>query len=119
MKKLNYKYLNILLILSIVYVLYLLRDLWIGVFIKLLAVLKPFIIGFAIAYAVYPIERWLEKKKVPKVLAISLIVFVILAFIAIIIYSLIPIFTDQLGSFFSNILTFVNIKKPLNLKNLF
>lgn len=108
MKKLNYKYLNILLILSIVYVLYLLRDLWIGVFIKLLAVLKPFIIGFAIAYAVYPIERWLEKKKVPKVLAISLIVFVILAFIAIIIYSLIPIFTDQLGSFFSNILTFVN-----------
>ena len=58
MKKINYRGINILISLLIVYVLYLLRDLWIGVFFKVLAVLKPFIIAFAIAYAVFPFERW-------------------------------------------------------------
>jgi len=108
MQKINNRGINILISLLIIYVLYLLRDLWSGVFFKLLAVLKPFIIAFAIAYAVFPIEKWLEKKKIPKALAITIIVVVFLAFIAVIVYSLIPIFTDQLGSFFSSIITFVN-----------
>ena len=60
MKKVNYKSLNILIILAIVYVLFLMRDLWIGVFFKVLAVLKPFIIAFAMAYAIYPFLRWLQ-----------------------------------------------------------
>lgn len=108
MKKINNRGINILISLLIIYVLYLLRDLWSGVFFKLLAVLKPFLIAFAIAYAVFPIERWLEKKKIPKPIAISIIVIAFLAFIVVIIASLIPVFTDQLGSFFSSIITFVN-----------
>ena len=108
MKKINNRGINILISLLIVYVLYLLRDLWLGVFFKLLAVLKPFIIAFVIAYAIFPIEKWLESKKIPKALAISIIVIFFISFLVIIIYSLIPIFTEQLGSFFSNIITFVN-----------
>ena len=108
MKKLNYKYLNILLILAIVYVLYLLSDLWLGVFFKILDVLKPFLIAFVMAYALYPIEQWLESKKIPKVLAVIIIVFVLLLIVGIIVISLIPLFTEQLFSFFSNIIKFIS-----------
>lgn len=108
MKKVNYNYLNTLLVLLIIFVLYLLKDLWIGVAVKLLAVLTPFIIAFSIAYALSPFERWLESKKIPKAIAVFIIVLLILSFLAIIIYSLIPIFTEQLFTFFSSIMTFVS-----------
>ena len=108
MKKLNYKYLNVLLILCIVYVLYLLRNLWLGVFFKVIDILKPFLIAFAMAYAIFPIEQWLEKKKIPKALAVTIIVFVLLLLLGIIIYSLIPVFTEQLVSFFSNMIKFIS-----------
>ena len=108
MKKINYKYLNILLILLIVYVLYLLRDLWLGVFFKVIDVLKPFLIAFAMAYAIFPIEQWMERKKIPKGLAVAIIVFVLLLLLGIIVYSLIPVFTEQLVSFFSNMIKFIS-----------
>ena len=62
MKRINYKLLNTLILLTIVYVLFLLRDLWGGVFFKVLAILKPFIIAFVIAYAFYPFLKFLENK---------------------------------------------------------
>ena len=49
MKRINYKLLNALIALTIIYVLFLLRGLWGGVFVKILAILKPFIIAFVIA----------------------------------------------------------------------
>lgn len=107
MKRINYKYLNILLLLLIIYVLFLMRDLWLGAFVKLLAVLKPFLIAFAIAYALYPLEKWLISKKIPKSLAVTIIVVATVLFLVIIIYSLIPLFTDQLISFFSSFMTFL------------
>ena len=108
MKKVNYRGINILITLLIIYILYLLRDLWSGVFFKLLAVLKPFIIAFAIAYALFPFERWLESKKIPKAIAVSIIVLILVLFLVVIIYSLIPIFTEQLVTFFSSLITFVS-----------
>ncbi len=108
MKKVNYKYLNILLLLLIVYVLFLLRDLWLGVFFKVLAVLKPFIIAFVIAYALFPLEKWLETKKIPKLFSILIIVIFIIFFLVVLVYSLIPLFTEQLISFFSSFMTFLS-----------
>lgn len=107
MKKVNYKYLNMLLFLSIIYVLFLLRDLWVGVFFKLLAVLKPFIIAFVIAYALYPLEQWIEKKGINKAFSIIIIVVLFTLFIAMILYSLVPLFTEQLVTFFTSIMTFI------------
>lgn len=107
MKRINYKYVNFLLILLIIYVLFLMRGLWGGAFLKLLTVLKPFIIAFAIAYALYPLEKWLISKKIPKSLSVTIIVVFTVLFLAIIIYSLIPLFTEQLISFFSSIMTFL------------
>ncbi len=108
MKKVNYKSLNILIILAIVYVLFLMRDLWIGVFFKVLAVLKPFIIAFAMAYAVYPFLKWLQSKKIPKFFAILIILVILALFIFFVVISLVPVFTDQLVSLFGNIMKFVS-----------
>lgn len=107
MKRINYKYVNILLLLAIIYILFLLKDLWQGVFFKLLAVSKPFIIAFAIAYALYPLEKWLENKKIHKIPAVLIIVLLSTLFIVLILYSLIPLFTEQFVSFFSSIITFL------------
>lgn len=108
MKKVNYKSLNILIILAIVYVLFLMRDLWIGVFFKVLAVLKPFIIAFAMAYSIYPFLRWLQSKKIPKFFAILIILVILALFIFFVVISLVPVFTDQLVSLFGNIMKFVS-----------
>lgn len=108
MKKVNYKMVNLLIILTIVYILFLLKDLWCGVFFKVLAILKPFIFAFAIAYALNPFLKWLEKKKIKKPLGIIIIMVLLILFLAFIIMSLIPIFTDQLISLFSSIMTFIS-----------
>lgn len=108
MKRTNYKLVNILLVLLIIYVLYLLKDLWGSAVLKIIAVLKPFVIAFALAYAVYPLLKWLQKKKIPKILSVVLIVTLIVAFLAIVIKSLIPIFTEQLISLFSSTMTFLS-----------
>ena len=106
-RSIYYKLLNALIALTIIYVLFLLRGLWGGVFVKILAILKPFIIAFVIAYAFYPFLRWLQNKKWPKGLAVAFIVLLTVAFLGFIIYSLIPVFSEQLVSLFSSIITFV------------
>lgn len=108
MKKINYRMVNILILLSIIYILFLLRYLWGGVFYKVLAVLKPFIIAFVISYALYPLLKWLQSKKIPKSLSILIILILILTFLSFIIISLVPIFTDQLVSLFNSIMTFIS-----------
>lgn len=108
MRKVNYKMLNILIVLAIIYILFLMRNLWIGVFFKVLAVLKPFIAAFAIAYAIYPFLKWLQSKKIPKFVSILIILIAIALFIFFIVMSLVPIFTDQLVSLFNNIMKFVS-----------
>ena len=55
--KINYKLVNVLLILLIVAVLYWISGLWIGIFKKVLAIVFPFLVGFAIAYALYPLKK--------------------------------------------------------------
>lgn len=103
----NYKTLNVLIILAIIYILFLMKDLWAGVFFKVLSILKPFIIAFAMAYALYPFLKWLQSKKIPKFLGILIILIMLISFISFIVISLVPIFTDQLISLFNSIMTFV------------
>ncbi len=108
MKKINYRMVNLLVLLTIVYILCSLKYIWGEVFIKVLAILKPFIFAFAIAYALYPLLKWLQSKKIPKIVSVFIIVILIVLFISFIIISLVPIFTDQLVSLFNNIMTFIN-----------
>lgn len=98
--------LNILMIIGIVYLLYLMRDLWAGVVVKLIAIFKPFIIGFVLAYAFYPFLKFLEKK-LPKWLGIVIILLIVFGILAYIIINIIPVFTNELADLLSGLMQFL------------
>ena len=102
-KNINYKYLNILLILGIIYLLFLMSDLWIGVVSKVFVILLPFIIAFCVAYVLYPFLKFLMKKKVPKALAVFIIIAAILLIIGLTLYYVVPLFVNQLINLLSNL----------------
>ena len=63
--KVNYKLLNILLGILIVCLLYFIKDLWLGILSKIIAILLPFLVAFAVSYAIYPYCKKLEGYGLP------------------------------------------------------
>lgn len=105
--KLDYKILNCALIMVIIYLIYRTGDLWVGIIGKVWSLSFPFILAFAIAYALYPIVSYLKTKKVPKMLAILLIVAVLFAIIAVFGIIVVPLLFNQLSSLFNSIMDFL------------
>lgn len=101
--KLNYKLINILLIILIVCLLYMIRGLWLGVLSKLGAVFMPFLVAFAVAYALYPYCKKIEDYGLPKWLAMGIIYFILFGFLIIMCITVVPLFYDQVVLFLSNI----------------
>jgi predicted PurR-regulated permease PerM len=119
--KLNYKLVNSALIMVIIYLLYKTGGLWIGIISKLWSLLLPFIIAFIIAYALYPLVKWLTNNKVPKALAILLAMLLIIGILVIFGAIVFPLLFNQLGSLFNGIMTFINelsVDYDLSLGNL-
>lgn len=118
MNKLNFKLLNILLIVLIVCILYLMKGLWLGILSKIIAVFLPFLIAFAVSYAIYPYSKRLENCGLPKWLAIGILYFIIIGFIIILGLTVIPLLYDQIVLFLSNIsavITDISSKYELDL----
>lgn len=101
--KLNYKLLNVLIIVLIVCLVYEIRGLWIGILGKMIAVILPFLIAFAAAYAMHPYCKKLENCGMPKWLAMGIIYFIIFGFLIIIGITVIPLLYDQIVLFLSNL----------------
>lgn len=107
--------LNILIIVGIVYLIYLMRNLWGDLVVKILAIFKPFIIGFVLAYAFYPFLKFMQKK-LPKWLGITIILLIVLGIIAYIIINIIPVFTNELADLLSGLVEFTkDVSKKFNL----
>ena len=106
--KLDYKLINILLVMIIVYLLYLTSNKW-GVFIgKVISVCFPFLIAFAVAYVLNPFVKWLEEKGVRKKIAVSSIsIFSILLLVGLIWLTL-PLVYEQLILFSKTIIEFIS-----------
>ena len=116
--KINYKLINILLVVLIVCLLYWVSGLWLGIAKKLIAVLLPFILGFAVAYALYPVQKKLEDSGFPKWLAVFIIYFILIGFVVLIGIIVVPMFYDQVILFLSNIsavITDISSKYELDL----
>ena len=101
--KINFKLINILLILLIVAILYWINGLWLGILKKLIEIIFPFLVGFAIAYALYPLKKKLIESGISKWLSVGIIYFILIGFIVLIGIIVIPMFYDQLILFLSNI----------------
>ena len=105
--KLNYKLVNILLIIIIVCLLYAIRGLWLGLIEKILAVFFPFLIAFAVAYALYPYGKKLEGYGFPKWLSIVVIYFILFGFLVIMGITVVPLFYDQVILFLTFFSAFI------------
>lgn len=96
--KLNYKLINALLFIAIIYILYLIAGKW-GSFIgKIISVLIPFLVAFAFAYVLHPFVKKLEENGVRKNLAVALVMFVVVIFFVGLIWITLPIVYEQLIS---------------------
>ena len=105
--KLDYKLINITLIVLIIFLLYKTGLLWMGVIDTLFEIIAPFLFAFAIAYAFYPMLELLESKNIPKSIAIFLILSLILGTLSIVVILVAPLMFNQLSSLFSNIISFL------------
>lgn len=102
-KNVNYKYLNILLILGIVYLLFLMRNLWLGAVSKIIGIILPFVIAFGISYVLYPFLKFLMEKKIPKVISVFIIITIVLLVVGLTTYYVVPLFFNQLINLLTNL----------------
>lgn len=109
MKKdsLNYKILNLLMIVTIICLLYWISGLWLGIFNKLVEVIFPFLLAFAIAYALYPFVEKLRNLGFPKWLSVGLVIFIVLSILVVTLIVFVPMLYDQIVLFLSNISAFM------------
>lgn len=105
--KLDFKLLNLCIIVLIVYLLYQTGNLWIGVVGKLGNLLFPILLAFVIAYALYPFLKFMTSHKIPKALGVIIILVIIFGIIALLGFTLAPILFNQLNSLFNGIMAFV------------
>jgi len=101
--KVNYKLLNLLIIITIVCLLYVIRGLWIGIVTNVFNVIAPFILAFAVAYVIYPLVKKLIDAGAPKWLAILTVCILGFGSIFIIILLTVPLLYEQILLFISNI----------------
>ena len=88
--KINYKLINITLVITIICLLYLIKGLWLGIVGKLFDIMLPFAIAFVVAYALYPLTLKLEKNGFPKWLAKLLVLILTFGFLVTIFILVIP-----------------------------
>ena len=101
--KINYKLVNTLLIVAIICLIYMVKGLWLGILSKTVAVTLPFLVGFAVSYALYPYSKKLENCGLPKWLAIGILYFILIGFLIILGITVVPLLYDQTVLFLSNI----------------
>ena len=82
MKKINYKLINTLLVIIIIFLIWLMKDLWLGVLTKIIDILLPFILAFAIGYVLHPLLKKMVKRGIPKTLALVIIGGTVVLFIS-------------------------------------
>ena len=106
-KNINIKLINLVLIAILIWILVATREFWLWSFGKIIEILMPFIIAFALAYIAYPFLKYMEKKGIPKWLGVGIIVILFVGFVALILALLVPLVYDQVISLLSNAIKFI------------
>ena len=105
--RIDFKLVNVVLLVLIVFLVYQAKDFWFGAVSLIFKILLPFLIAFALAYAFYPIVKKLTDKKIPKALAILLVVGGAIGIICLILALITPTIMSQLTSLFNGIISFL------------
>ena len=116
--KLNFKLLNLLILIAIICLLYLIRGLWLGLVGTVFSVIAPFLLAFGVAYMVYPLVRKLLKMGCAKWVAILITCVLSLGIVILLAITTIPLLYEQILLFISNISVFLSdlsVKYEINL----
>ena len=70
---------------------------------EFLSVISPIFIGFLIAWLFEPLVKWLQKKKVPRIVGCIISYLIIFGILFLLLYLLIPTFIDQIKDFAATI----------------
>lgn len=118
--KLNYKIINITALLLLLYVGFSNIEVWWNILQVIISVFLPFIIAFAFAYAITPIQNFLIDKGLKKPLAVLLITVSVVLLITSLLVVTLPLIYDQLVLLSKNIIEItgdIGEKFHLNLGN--
>ena len=105
--KLDFKLVNIALLALIVFLVYKTSPFWGKILENIINITIPFLIAFAIAYAIHPFLVKMMDNKIPKWAGVTLIVLIILSVISLVVYLVTTVLLGQLSSLFNNIIAFV------------
>lgn len=106
--KLNYKLINVLLLIISVYLVISTSNYWLGFISKFIEIIFPFILAFSFAYVLHPFVKKLEAKGVRRTLALATVILVVFTLIIGIISVTIPVIYEQLISFTRTITEAIN-----------
>ena len=106
--KLNYKLLNLLILIAIICLLYFIRGLWLGLVTSIFGIISPFLLAFGLAYVIYPLVKKLIDAGAPKWLAILTVCILGVGSLFIIIVLTVPLIYEQTLAFLSNISMFLS-----------
>ncbi len=112
--KLDFKLINIAVISLIIYLMYHTGNLWIGITAKFSKLAFPFFLAFVVAYALYPFLKFLTNRKIPKPLAVGIVLFTVLGIVTILIGLVAPLLFEQVISLLNSLITFI---KDFSLNN--
>ena len=119
--KLNYKILNILMIVATIYLIINTFNWWGTIIEKVFSVALPFFIAFILAYSLYPCVRKLEKLGIRKSISIVFVILIVLCTITLISYITIPLMYNQLGSLsftIQNVINEISLKFEIDLNDI-
>lgn len=106
-KMVNIKLINLVLIAILVWVIVATGDFWLWGLNKVIEILMPFVVAFALAYIAHPFLKYMENKKIPKWLGVGIIIVILVGFVSLIIALLIPMVYEQVISLLSNAIKFI------------
>lgn len=70
---------------------------------QLKLILIPFILAFVVSYIMHPIVQWLQKRKIPKIIAIIMVELTFVALIALFLILLVPILINEINNFIKQV----------------
>lgn len=105
--KINFRLVNFTILILAIFLIYSVKGLWMRAIDKILAILFPFLISFAIAYALYPFLKKLMEKGLPKWLSVLIVSLLSFGLFILLIILVIPLLYEQTLLFISNFSTFL------------
>lgn len=106
--KLNYRLVNTLLLMAIIYIVVATSDYWVGIILKIFNILVPFLLAFVFAYILNPFVKKLEEKGVRRSLSLIFVVLIVLGLLIGLLCITLPTIYDQLIAFSKTITQVIN-----------